>query len=87
MESIELPRALPLLPLHGQVLLPTAFVRVQVSRKALRRYVCVVKVLHANQSGSLQSWADLGQLKLLCAAVWRCWSTCQHSQHGSYWWQ
>lgn len=34
-----LPGSLPLLPLHGQVLLPTSFVRIQVSSKASKRCV------------------------------------------------
>jgi hypothetical protein len=37
MDVVALPTQLPLLPIHNQVLLPTAFVRVQVSLRATRR--------------------------------------------------
>lgn len=50
-DSLQLPPSLPLLPVVNQVLLPTAFVRVQVSAKALRRCndrLCL--------SGVMQRW-------------------------------
>lgn len=63
METIELPGRLPLLPLHGQVLLPSAFVRVQVSRKAARRYGGTPCTSSSNNSSS--SWIELLALQLL----------------------
>lgn len=36
-DALQLPPSLPLLPIINQVLLPTAFLRVQVSSKALKR--------------------------------------------------
>lgn len=63
---------MPLLPLHGQVLLPTAFVRVQVSRKALRRYVDMFEVNVWILSDPHQSCADAVSVEtavLQCGAV------------------
>lgn len=72
MESIELPRTLPLLPLHGQVLLPTAFVRVQVSRKALRRCVympllLLIDVCSPYGLSRAASWCSVALLEHLSA--------------------